>query len=74
MLVGVGVDDRPAEPGEVSGDGGGEERFALAALGVKPPPDVVQALVCAFQAVAIMTAGWSCWRVLSGGPIVGGRR
>ena len=40
-----GVDDRPAEPGEVAGDGGGDERFALAALGVEPPPDVVEALL-----------------------------
>jgi hypothetical protein len=46
LHVGVGVDDRPAEPDEVSGDGGGDERFALAGLGVEPSPDVVQALLC----------------------------
>jgi len=46
MLVGgllVGVDDRPAEAGEVPRDR--DERAPLAALVVEPAPDLVQALL-----------------------------
>src|ERR1700760_4907466 len=46
VLVAVGVDDRPAEADEVSGDGGRDKRFALAALGVEAPPELVQPLLC----------------------------
>lgn len=38
--------DRPAEFGEVAGDGDRDECFAFAALGVQAPPDVVQPLLC----------------------------
>ena len=39
------VDDRPAEPGELAGDGDRDDRAALAALGVEPAPDAVQPLL-----------------------------
>ena len=45
MLIGVGVDDRPAEPGEVPGDGDRDDRAALAAFEIKPTPEVVQTLL-----------------------------
>ena len=41
----LGGGDRPAEAGEVTGDGDRDDRLALAALLVEPAPEVVQALL-----------------------------
>src|SRR6266568_7931517 len=43
--VRVGVGDRPAEAGEVAGDGDRDEGFAFAALAVEAAPEVVEALL-----------------------------
>ena len=43
MVWSVGVRERPAEAGELAGDGDRDDRAALAALGVESSPDVVQA-------------------------------
>ena len=39
--VSVGVGERPAEAGELAGDGNRDDRAAFAALGVESLPDVV---------------------------------
>src|ERR687898_1706355 len=41
----VGVGDRPAEAGQLAGDGDGDDRAALAALGVQALPAAVEALL-----------------------------
>src|SRR5450631_509451 len=40
--VSVGVGERPAETGELAGDGHGDDRAALPALSVQSLPDAVQ--------------------------------
>src|SRR6266540_6925900 len=40
-----GGGDRPAEAGEVAGDGDRDDRFAFAALAVEAAPEVVEALL-----------------------------
>ena len=44
-LVGPVAGDRPAEAGEFAGDGDGDDRASLAALGVEALPDAVEALL-----------------------------
>src|SRR5438552_14981578 len=43
--VGVGPRNRPAEAGEVAGDGDCDDRLALAAFAVESPPELVEALL-----------------------------
>jgi hypothetical protein len=72
LLVVVG--DRPAEAGEVSGDGDRDDRAAFAALVIQAAPDLVHSRRWAFQEIATAIAGCRSWRRCSMVPMRGGRR
>src|SRR5207247_9089808 len=68
----VGAGDRPAEAGQLPGDGNGDDRAALSALAIQAPPDAVQALLGVpsdrddgrgLAVLAALESLAACWRL-----------